>query len=426
MSEAQRMSEVERMSEVRKSAEAARDAAQYVATLTTEQKNDYLRDLAGALIDAEEDILKANAADIARAEEDGLSMPKLKRLGITAESLAQMAEGLRQVADLHDPVAQVTRDKTLENGLRVTRVRCPLGVVMMIYESRPNVTIDAFSLCFKSGNACILKGGKEAQASNEALASVIHATLRDHDLPEEALVLVGSGGREAVAELLTFDDCIDLVIPRGGETLIRYVSENSSIPTVQHFHGICHVYVDADADLEQALEISVTGKTSAPATCNATEAVLVHEDVAAKFLPNLVAGYKEAEVEVRGDEAVRAVDPDVSAAAAEDWGHEFLDMIVAVKVVPDMDAAIDHIRRFGSDHTDTIVTENAQTAATFTQRVQSSCTLVNASTRFNDGFQLGMGAEIGISTSRVHAYGPMGLEELTSQRFVVEGAGHVR
>ena len=281
------------MSEVRRAAEAARDAAQHVATLTTEQKNDYLRDLAVALVAAEEDILRANAADLARAEEDGLSTPKLKRLGITAESLGQMAEGLRQVADLDDPVAQVTRDQTLGNGLRVTRVRCPLGVVMMIYESRPNVTIDAFSLCFKSGNACILKGGKEAQASNEALAEVIHATLRAHGLPEGALVLVGSGGREAVAELLTFNDCIDLVIPRGGETLIRYVSENSSIPTVQHFHGVCHVYVDAGANLEQALEISVTGKTSGPATCNATEAVLVHEDVAASFVPDLVSGYRE-------------------------------------------------------------------------------------------------------------------------------------
>ena len=422
MSEAMR----EVTSEVRRAAEAARDAAQHVATLTTEQKNDYLRDLARALVAAEEDILAANAEDLARAEEDGLSMPKLKRLGITVESLAQMAEGLRQVADLDDPVAQITRDQTLENGLRVTRVRCPLGVVMMIYESRPNVTIDAFSLCFKSGNACILKGGKEAQASNEALAEVIHATLREHGLPEEALVLVGSAGREAVAELLTFDDCIDLVIPRGGETLIRYVSENSSIPTVQHFHGICHVYVDVDADLPSAVEISVTGKTSAAATCNATEAVLVHEDVVTTFLPDLVAAYQEAGVEVRGDEAVRAIAPNVTAATPDDWGREFLDMIVAVKVVPDMDAAMDHIRRFGSNHTDTIVTENTETAAAFTQRVQSSCTLVNASTRFNDGFQLGMGAEIGISTSRVHAYGPMGLEELTSQRFVVEGAGHVR
>ncbi len=414
------------MSEVRTAAEAARDAAQHVATLTTERKNSYLLDLAEALISAQDDILRANSVDIARAEQDGLSKPKLERLGITAESLGQMAEGLRQVADLDDPVAQITRDQTLENGLRVKRVRCPLGVVMMIYESRPNVTIDAFSLCFKSGNACILKGGKEAQASNEALTEVIHATLREHGLPEEALVLVGSSGREAVAELLTFDDCIDLVIPRGGETLIRYVAENSSIPTVQHFHGICHVYVDVDADLPTALEISVTGKTSAAATCNATEAVLVHEELATTFLPDLVAAYQEAGVEVRGDEAVRAIAPNVTAAAPDDWGREFLDLIVAVKVVPDMDSAIDHIHRFGSDHTDAIVTKNAETAAAFTQRVQSSCTLVNASTRFNDGFQLGMGAEIGISTSRVHAYGPMGLEELTSQRFVVEGAGHVR
>jgi glutamate-5-semialdehyde dehydrogenase len=414
------------MSEVRRAAEAARDAAQHVATLTTDKKNDYLRDLASALVAAEGDILRANAKDIAQAEGDGLSTPKLKRLGITADSLAQMAEGLRQVADLDDPVARVTKDQTLDNGLRVTRVRCPLGVVMMIYESRPNVTIDAFSLCFKSGNACILKGGKEAQDSNEALAEVIHATLRHHGLPEEALVLVGSAGREAVAELLTFDDCIDLVIPRGGETLIRYVSQNSSIPTVQHFHGICHVYVDAEADIDRALKISITGKTSAPATCNATEAILVHESLAAKFLPDLVARYVGEGVEVRGDESVRAIVPDVTPATASDWGTEFLDMIVAVKVVPDMDAAIDHIRRFGSDHTDTIVTENAETATEFTQRVQSSCVLVNASTRFNDGFQLGMGAEIGISTSRVHAYGPMGLEELTSQRFVVEGAGHIR
>jgi glutamate-5-semialdehyde dehydrogenase len=414
------------MSEVRRAAEAARDAAQHVATLATGRKNDYLLDLAEALVAAEEDILLANDSDMTRAEQDGLSIPKLKRLAITSESLAQMAEGLRQVAELEDPVARVTRDQRLDNGLRVQRVRCPLGVVMMIYESRPNVTIDAFSLCFKSGNACILKGGKEAQDSNEALAKVIHATLRGHGLPEEALVLVGSGGREVVAELLTFDDCIDLVIPRGGETLIRYVSKNSSIPTVQHFHGVCHVYVDTDAKVTRALEIAVTGKTSAPATCNATEAVLVHEDLAPTFLPDLVARYQEAGVEVRGDDAVRAIVPGVVAATEDDWGREFLDMIVAVRVVPDMDAAIDHIRRFGSNHTDTIVTENAETAAEFTRRVQSSCTLVNASTRFNDGFQLGMGAEIGISTSRVHAYGPMGLEELTSQRFVVEGAGHIR
>ena len=414
------------MSEVRRAAEAARDAAQHVATLPTKKKNDFLIDLAGALIAAEEDILRANDSDMARAEDDGLSIPKLKRLSITKESLAQMAEGLRQVAELDDPVARITRDQKLDNGLRVMRVRCPLGVVMMIYESRPNVTIDAFSLCFKSGNACILKGGKEAQDSNEALAKVIHVTLGAHGLPEEALVLVGSGGREVVAELLTFNDCIDLVIPRGGETLIRYVSENSSIPTVQHFHGVCHVYVDVDAKVGRALEIAVTGKTSAPATCNATEAVLVHEDMATTFLPDLVARYQEAGVEVRGDDAVRAIVPGVVAATDDDWGREFLDMIVAVKVVPDIDAAIDHIRRFGSNHTDTIVTENAETAAQFTQRVQSSCTLVNASTRFNDGFQLGMGAEIGISTSRVHAYGPMGLEELTSQRFVVEGSGHIR
>ena len=402
------------MTEVRKAAEAARDAAQYVAALTTEKKNDYLRDLAAALVAAEQDILRANAADITRAQEDGLSTPKLKRLGISAESLGQMAEGLRQVADLEDPVAKITRDQTLENGLRVKRVRCPLGVVMMIYESRPNVTIDAFSLCFKSRQRLYPQGRQRGTGEQRST--------RQGD-PRHTSPARSTGGRHSCSwaragvrpwpSYSRSDDCIDLVIPRGGETLIRYVSENSSIPTVQHFHGICHVYVDADADIERALEISVTGKTSAPATCNATEAVLVHEDVAPTFLPNLVARYHEAGVEVRGDETVRRVDPDVTAAATHDWGREFLDMIVAVKVVPDMDAAIDHIRRFGSDHTDTIVTENAETAAAFTQRVQSSCTLVNAI----DALQRRVSARHGrrdrhqhVPRARIWADGPGGVD----------------
>jgi glutamate-5-semialdehyde dehydrogenase len=414
------------VSDARLAAEGARDAARVVATLDTDGKNACLQGLADALLGAEGKILAANARDLQRAEADGLSGPKLMRLAITPEGLRRMAEGLRQVASLPDPVAKVTSERTLENGLFVKRVRCPLGVIMMIYESRPNVTIDAFALCFKSGNACILKGGREALESNHALARVIHSTLSERGVPEDALVLVGAGGREAVAELLTLDDCIDLVIPRGGETLIRFVAENSSIPTVQHYHGVCHLYVDREADLKQALEIAVTGKTSAPATCNSTEAIIVHADIAGVFVPGLVARYREAGVAVRGDRAVMGLTPDVVAASPDDWGREFLDLIVAVKVVSDLDAAVDHIQRFGSNHTDAIVTENPATAQEFTQRIQSSCTLVNASTRFNDGFQLGMGAEIGISTSRVHAYGPMGLEELTSQRFVVEGDGHVR
>lgn len=420
------MVETVSVSDVRKAAEGARDAARIVGTLPTSRKDECLRALAGAITEAVEEILSANARDLERAEREGLTGPKLKRLVLTSESLTQMAEGLRQVADLPDPVAQVTSDRTLDNGLVVRRVRCPLGVVMMIYESRPNVTIDAFALCFKAGNSCILKGGKEALESNQALARVIHSTLSEYGIPRDALVLVGAGGREAVAELLTLDDCIDLVIPRGGEALIRFVARNSSIPTVQHYHGICHQYIDCDADLDRALEIAVTGKTSAPATCNSTEAVLVHAEVASVFLPRLIARYRKEGVEVRGDSRVVATAEGVIPAVDDDWGREFLDLIVAVRVVPDMDAAIDHIQRFGSDHTDAIVTENPDTAEEFTRRVRSSCTLVNASTRFNDGFQLGLGAEIGISTSRVHAYGPMGLEELTSQRFVVEGAGHVR
>lgn len=406
--------------------QGAQAAARHVATLPTPTKNAVLRDLAERLIADAESLCAANAADLQAARESGLGSAKLRRLELTPTGIEQMADGLRQIATLDDPVGQVTRSYAAPSGLDVQKVRAPLGVVMMIYEARPNVTIDAFSLCFKSGNACVLKGGREALRSNEALAGLAHAALAAHDVPAPALTLLTTAERAELKQLLGMNAYIDLVIPRGGTALIEFVHEHSRIPTVQHFHGVCHVYVDAAANLDQALAICTTAKTSAPATCNAAEAVLVHQDVAATFVPKLVAAYADAGVEVRGDENVCKLASSAVAATVEDWGHEFLDLIVAVRVVPDLAGAIAHISEHGSNHTDAIVTEDEAVARRFTDAVQSSCVLVNASTRFNDGYQLGLGAEIGISTSKIHAYGPMGLEELTTQRYVVRGSGQTR
>jgi glutamate-5-semialdehyde dehydrogenase len=303
----------------------------------------------------------------------------------------------------------------------VRRVRCPIGVIAMIYEARPAVTIDAFALCFKAGNAAILKGGKEADEANQALAGLAHESLAAHGLPAEALVAMTARSRDDLRRLLGMNEWIDLVIPRGGESLIRFVASESTIPTVQHYHGVCHAYVHAAADLERAVAVCVNAKASAPATCNALECVLVDRAVADRFVPMLAAACADAGIEVRGDEAVRAAAPGVTAAGEADYGREFLDLILATRVVDGIDEAIAHIERYGSSHTDAILTRDDEAAEAFTRRVQSSCVLVNASTRFNDGFELGLGAEIGISTQRVHAFGPMGLEELTVQRYVAGG-----
>jgi glutamate-5-semialdehyde dehydrogenase len=332
-----------------------------------------------------------------------------------------MVDGLRQVAALPDPVGRVTSEYRVASGLRVQRVRVPLGVILMIYEARPNVTIDAFALCFKAGNACILKGGKDALHSNTALAELVQRLLVGHGVVAEAVSLITSSDREEMREMLQLHGLIDLVIPRGGTELIQFVHEHSRIPMVQHFKGVCHVFVDESADLERAIEICVTAKTSAPAACNALEAVLVHQSIAQRFVPRLVDRLTRDGVEVRGDPHVCALAAAAVPAETDDWGREFLDLICAVRVVPDIDAAIEHIQRYGSNHTDAILSASPEHQRLFRERVQSSCVVVNASTRFNDGFQLGLGAEIGISTSKIHAYGPMGLEELTAQRFVVEG-----
>ena len=410
-------------------ARAARQASGAVADLPGDVRNQVLVNLAGRIEHQRARILDANSVDMDNAQAAGLETPKLRRLELTEASLSQLAEGLRQIASLPDPVGQVTRSYTVPSGLNVERVRTPLGVIAMIYEARPGVTIDAFALCFKSGNACLLKGGKEASHSNEMLAALARESLESHGAPGEAIQVITTSSRDELRELLTFSNEIDLVIPRGGEALIRFVHEHSRIPTIQHFKGVCHVYVDKDADLDKALNIVATGKTSAPATCNTTECVLVHANTAERFIAKLAERCEADNVEIHADDRFFAHAQgrkNVLHASDDDWGREFLDLILAAKVVDNIDEAISHINRYTSDHTEAIVTENNATAEEFCRRVRSSCVLVNASTRFNDGFQLGLGAELGISTSRLHAYGPMGLEGLTIERFVVRGNGQTR
>jgi len=414
------------MGAIEEIAKRAKSAAATVATLPTDTKNACLRDLAARVEQEIATIRQANERDLGAARQTGLAEAKLRRLLLSDAAILQMCQGLRQVAALPDPVGQVTRQYRVPSGLEVRRVRCPLGVILMIYEARPNVTIDAFALCFKSGNACILKGGKEAAQSNQALASLAGQSLEAHGVPVDAISLITSSDREEMRALLRMSDCIDLVIPRGGAELIRFVHEHSRIPMVQHFMGVCHIFVDESADLERAIEICATAKTSAPAACNAVETILVHEKIAHTFLPPLVVRLAKDAVEIRGDAAVCTISPGIKQASEDDWGREFLDLIVAVRVVSAVEEAIAHIRRYGSNHTEAILSRDEANQRRFVEEVQSSCVLVNASTRFNDGFQLGLGAEIGISTSKIHAYGPMGLEELTTQRYVVIGEGQAR
>lgn len=411
-------------------ASRARAASRVIATLSTERKNALLLDLSERLTVARDAILQANQRDLDDAALAGLAPAKLARLRLTQDSIAQLIDSVRSIVALPDPVGQITRETSVASGMLVRRVRAPLGVICMIYEARPGVTIDAFSLCFKAGNACILKGGKEARHSNSILANIVRDALDAHAIDHAALTSISDITRDDLDQLLQQDRFIDLVIPRGGHELIRYVARTSRIPTVQHYQGVNHAFIDAAADVDLAVNICVTGKASAPATCNALECVLVHRDIASIAVPRLAEQFINAGVEVRADEASIALAgplaPRLKPAAPEDFGREFLELIVALRVVDSLDDAIDHIHRYGSNHSETIITRDAHASEEFTRRVQSSCVLVNASTRMNDGFQLGLGAEIGISTSKIHAYGPMGLEELTTTRFVALGNGQTR
>lgn len=411
---------------IREMAKSARAAAKVVATLSMEQKNSVLDKMAKRLLASAPAIKDENAKDLELAKEKGLSAAMINRLAVTDSVIECMANGLRDVIKLPDPVGAVTGMWTRPNGLQVGRVRIPLGVIAMIYEARPNATIDAAGLCLKAGNAVILRGGSEAFHSNNVLARLIQETLQAAGVPQGAVQVVPVTDRDAVKILLTQDDLIDLVIPRGGEGLIRFVAQNSRIPVLKHYKGVCHVYVDESADLSMAEEIAFNAKVQRPGVCNAMETLLVHSSVAGFFLPKMAQRLLNAGVEIRGCEKTRALILDAKIASEQDWDEEYLDLILAVKVVSSMDEAMDHIGCHGSNHTEAIVTSDYARARHFLQMVDASVVLVNASTRFNDGGELGLGAEIGISTSKLHAYGPMGLEELTSTKFIVFGDGQVR
>ncbi|KRD74549.1 glutamate-5-semialdehyde dehydrogenase [Lysobacter sp. Root983] len=371
-------------------------------------------------------VLAANAEDLERGHAAGLSPAMLDRLRLDPARLAAIAEALREVAAQPDPLGEVTRREQRPNGLTIERQRVPLGLIAMIYEARPNVTADAAALCLKAGNAVLLRGGSEARASNRAIAACLHAALREVGLPEAAATLIEDTAREHVLELLQLSDLIDLAIPRGGEGLIRFVAEHARVPVIKHYKGVCHLYVDRAADPERALDLLIDGKTSRPGVCNALETLLVHADIAPAFLPRALAALAERGVELRGCARAQAYSDAVQPASEADYDAEYLDLILSLRVVDDLDAALAHIARHGSDHTEVIATEDAAAAEAFVRRTRSSAVMVNASSRFNDGGQLGLGAEIGISTTRLHAYGPMGVESLTIERYVVRGAGQVR
>lgn len=407
-------------------AKGAREASLKLASVSTEQKNQALERMAQLLVENEQQLIQANAKDLDYGREKGLSQAMLDRLALTPERIASTADGLREVASFDDPVGEVSETATRPNGIEVSRMRIPLGVILMIYESRPNVTADAASLCLKSGNAVILRGGSEAFNSNQAIVHLWHQALEAVGLPGQSVQLVPTTDREAVGELLKMDEWIDLVIPRGGEGLIRSVAEQSRIPVIKHYKGVCNLYIDESADLDMAIELTFNSKVSRPSVCNSLENALVHQSVAEKVLPSLIEKLRENNVKVRGCERTRQIVNDVIEATEADWYEEYLDYTLAIRVVDDMDAAIDHINRYGSLHTETIVTNDEAKSQEFLRRVNSSCVMVNASTRFNDGGQLGLGAEIGISTTKLHAFGPMGLRELTTQKFIVLGQGQIR
>jgi len=411
---------------IRQMALAAKQAAGVIGRCDTAVKNQALMMIADLLEQQAETIFQENRKDLQQAAEAGLSPAMVDRLTISAKTIAGMADGLREVAAYADPVGTMGPTWVRPNGLRVARMRIPLGVIGIIYESRPNVTIDAAGLCLKSGNAVILRGGSEALHSNRALAGIIGQALAAVGLPVEAAQVVPTVDRAAINALLAQEELVDLIIPRGGEGLIRFVVENSRIPVLKHYKGVCHVFVDETADLRMAEEICHNAKVQRPGVCNAMETLLVHEKVARDFLPAMARRYQRAGVQLRGCPQACAIVDSMTPATESDWPAEFLDLILAVKVVPDMDAAMDHIARFGSNHTEAIVTSDFSRANRFVRQVDASVVLINASTRFNDGGQLGLGAEMGISTSKLHAFGPMGLEELTTRKFVVSGDGQIR
>ena len=407
-------------------AKQAKKASRSVAALDTRQKNRVLADIRELLISEKDLLQKENRKDLEKAEEQGLSHAMIDRLTLSDKVIEGMAKGLDDVINLPDPVGEVEKMWKRPNGLQVGKVRIPLGVIGMIYESRPNVTIDAAGLCLKSGNAIILRGGKEALNSNLALADIVQKALTRSGVSENAVQVIPITDREAVTEMLKLQELIDVIIPRGGEGLIRTVYENSRIPVIAHYKGVCHVFIDQSADPLMAEQITINSKTHRPGVCNALETLLVHRAFAKTHLKDLIKALKEKGVIIKGCEKTAKIAGDIEKATEEDWHSEYLDLRLSVRVVENLEEAMDHIECYGSKHTETIVTSDYANGRKFLSAVDSSVVLINASTRFNDGGQLGLGAEIGISTSKLHSFGPMGLEELTTKKFIVFGEGQIR
>ncbi|MGC9470000.1 MAG: glutamate-5-semialdehyde dehydrogenase [Bacteroidales bacterium] len=405
---------------------SARRAAYFLAKASSDEKKLVLLQAASNLEEKIEEIVEANRKDMEQARKRDIAGALLDRLRLDAERIRSMAEGMRQVAGLHDPVGEIPGMTRRPNGLMIGKRRVPFGVVGIIYEARPNVTADAFALCLKTGNASILRGGKEAIHSNKALVDLFQGTLNSLGFPPEAIQLVMDTSRGSAVEMMKARGIIDLLIPRGGAGLIRTVVENSRVPVIETGAGNCHIYVDRDADREMAVHIVVNAKTQRPGVCNAAESLLVHRDIAAFFLPEVAEQLKRRNVEIRGDETVCSLKGNAVPATEKDWGSEYLDLIISVKVVPDLDSAIGHIHRYGTGHSETIVTNHYASAQKFLEEVDAAAVYVNASTRFTDGFEFGFGAEIGISTQKLHARGPMGLEALTSAKYIIYGNGQVR
>jgi glutamate-5-semialdehyde dehydrogenase len=407
-------------------AERARRASLILAKAASGPRNDALLRMARGIADRADYIIGENKKDVDEARAKGLSAAMIDRLNLTEDRLARIADGLRQVSLQEDPVGEIVRMWKRPNGLLVGKMRIPLGVIGIIYESRPNVTADAAGLCVKSGNAVILRGGSETIRSNIAIGEVLRESLKGAGLPEDAVQVVPVTDRGVVLEMLKLEEYIDLVIPRGGEGLIRFVAENSRIPVLKHYKGVCHIFVDESAQQGMAESVCLNAKVQRPGVCNAMETMLVHEKIAKKFLPAVAKRFEEEGVELRGCERTRKILPGIKKAGESDWHEEYLDLILSVKVVKDIDEAIGHIEKYGSMHTESIITENYTNSQKFVNGVNSSTVMVNASTRFSDGYELGLGAEIGVSTSKLHAFGPMGALELTTTKFVVFGEGQIR
>ncbi|MEC4090430.1 glutamate-5-semialdehyde dehydrogenase [Pseudoalteromonas rubra] len=404
----------------------AAQAAKTLALLSSTQKDAVLRGMAGALRANMDAIIDANQQDLAAARDNQLPAAMVDRLTLTPERIEDMAQGIETIIELPDPVGTVRDLGSRPNGIEIRKMRVPLGVVCMIYEARPNVTADAGALCFKSGNGVILRGGKEALQSSLAIASVLHTVLEAHDLPKALISVIPDPDRSLMMELMQQKDYIDLIIPRGGEGLIQFVTQNSTVPVIQHFKGVCHLYVDKDADLDKALQLLLNGKTQRTGVCNALEGLIVHQDIAEQFLPQAAEALQQRGVKINADQASAGYFDNATVLADDEFGEEYLSLEIAIKQVTDFRAAVAHIDRFGSHHTEVICTQDRQTADLFQRSVDASVVMVNASSRFSDGGQLGLGAEIGIATTKLHAYGPMGLESLTTEKYLVNGDGQIR